>query len=129
MHWRGVPFELPIVGVLGLLGISSVLAMVFITHPIGRVAGPAWLILGLIGYTVYRKRQHRPVLHTVFHDWPEKQLAVYEESGETALAEEYREALKRRARKSQAVILPGARETAGDAALQPAPEKSLSGRH
>jgi APA family basic amino acid/polyamine antiporter len=103
VHWHGEPFELPIVGVLGLLGISSVLAMVFITHPIGRVAGPAWLILGLIGYTIYRRRQHRPVLRTIHHDWPEKQLEVYEESGELALADEYRAALKRRARRAHAV--------------------------
>jgi APA family basic amino acid/polyamine antiporter len=103
VSWRGAPFELPIVGVLGLVGIFSVLVMVFITHPIGRIAGPTWLILGLIGYTIYRKRQHRPVLRTIHHDWPEKQLEVYEESGETALAEEYREALKRKARKLSAV--------------------------
>ncbi len=129
VHWRDVPFELPIVGVLGLMGISSVLLMVFLTHPIGRVAGPTWLILGLIGYMIYRKRQTRPVLHSIRHDWPEKQLAVYEESGETALAEEYREALKRRARKSQAVIPPEILQTPGEAKPQPTPDTTLSGRH
>jgi APA family basic amino acid/polyamine antiporter len=118
VHWHGEPFDLPIVGVLGLLGIASVLVMVFITHPIGRVAGPTWLILGLVGYAIYRKRMHRPVLHTIYHDWPEKQLEVYEESGEQALAEEYREALRRRARKltsvSPANLWPGGSAPADD---------------
>lgn len=99
VSWHGERFQIPIVGVLGLIGISSVLLMVFLTHPIGRVAGPVWVVLGLIGYSIYRRKQRRPVLGSVEHDWPGKQLHVYEESGEVALAEEYREALKREARR------------------------------
>ena len=92
---NGTVYELPIVGVLGLLGISSVLVMVLITHPIGRLAGPVWIVLGLVGFYLYRRRTRRPFYGSVDHHWPKEQLAVYEESGETELADEYRAALRR----------------------------------
>jgi len=96
---KGESFEIPIVGVLGLLGISSVLGMVILTHPIGRVAGPVWIVLGIVGYMIYRRRRRLPVTGSLQRDWPAVQLEVYEESGEAQLAEEYREALRREARK------------------------------
>jgi basic amino acid/polyamine antiporter, APA family len=72
--------------------------MVILTHPIGRVAGPVWIALGLVGYYVYRRKRHLPVYGTTPRDWSSEQLKVYEESGELALAEEYRTALRRHAR-------------------------------
>ncbi len=101
VRFKGESFEIPIVGVLGLLGISSVLAMVVLTHPIGRVAGPIWVGLGVLGYALYRRRRRLPTWRSTPRDWPSVQLAVYEESGETQLAEEYREALRRDARRHQ----------------------------
>lgn len=92
-------YEVPIVGVLGLLGIASVLVMVIVTHPIGRIAGPVWIILGLIGFYFYRKSRGLPFYGSVHRNWAAEQLQVYTESGETDLADEYREALQRRARK------------------------------
>lgn len=103
---RGTVAEVPIVGVLGLIGISSVLVMVVLTHPIGRVAGPIWIGLGILGYFWYRRHRGLPLLGTRDRDWPARQLAVYRESGETELEEEYREALRHRARRESA---PGAR--------------------
>jgi basic amino acid/polyamine antiporter, APA family len=99
VRWKGQVFEEPIVGVLGLLGISSVLVMVILTHPIGRVAGPVWIVLGIIGYYFYRRSQGSPFPGSQRRDWSTEQLAVYEESGETELADEYREALRQEARK------------------------------
>jgi APA family basic amino acid/polyamine antiporter len=93
---QGRAYQVSIVGVLGLLGISSVLVMVFITHPIGRVAGPLWVLLGLVGYYFYRRSRGLPFLGSLQRDWPTRQLTVYEESGEADLAEEYRETLRRR---------------------------------
>ncbi|HZS94230.1 MAG TPA: APC family permease [Chloroflexota bacterium] len=91
---NGRSYQVPIVGVLGLIGISSVLLMVILTHPIGRVAGPVWIVLGFVGYVIYRKRRKLPALGSVRRDWPAAQLHVYEESGELTLAEEYRDALR-----------------------------------
>ena len=95
---NGEAYQIPMVGVIGLFGISSVLLMVILTHPIGRVAGPVWIALGLLGYYIYRRKRGLPLYGTVPRDWPAEQLAVYEESGEHALAEEYRAALRRHAR-------------------------------
>ncbi len=94
VHFHGTPFELPIVGVLGLIGIGGVLVMVILTHPIGRVAGPIWIALGLLGYFFYRRQRKLAFYGSVKRDWPAEQLAVYEESGESELASEYRDALK-----------------------------------
>lgn len=95
---HGEVYEVPIVGVIGMFGIASVLVMVILTHPIGRIAGPVWIALGLVGYYVYRRKRNLPVYGTVRRDWAAEQLAVYVESGEDALAEEYQTALRRHAR-------------------------------
>jgi APA family basic amino acid/polyamine antiporter len=99
VRYQGEAFEIPIVGVLGLLGISSVLIMVFITHPIGRVAGPVWVIVGLVGYYFYRRNRGLPFYGSLPRDWAAEQLEVYEESGERELADEYRTALRRHHRR------------------------------
>ncbi|GAC1514463.1 MAG: amino acid permease [Chloroflexota bacterium] len=101
LHRRGEAYEVPIVGVIGFFGIGSVLIMTIITHPIGRVAGPVWILLGLVGFFFYRRRRNLPFYGSVPRDWPAEQLAVYEESGETALAQEYREALRQKSRKTR----------------------------
>jgi basic amino acid/polyamine antiporter, APA family len=100
---KGEVYEVPLVGVLGLLGIVSVLIMVILTHPVGRIAGPVWIVFGLIGYLTYRRRRGLPFLGSVRRNWAAQQLAVYEEAGETELVDEYKAALKRRARAALAV--------------------------
>lgn len=99
VHRNGEQYEIPIVGVIGLLFLCAVLGMVVLTNPIGRVAGPIWVLAGLVFFYGYRRYRKLPVFGSVPRDWSTQQLAVYEESGEHALAEEYREALKRRARR------------------------------
>jgi APA family basic amino acid/polyamine antiporter len=89
------------VGVLGLIGIGTVLISAVLTHPIGRVAGPLWVGLGLVLYYFYRRSQGRPFFGSIPRDWSSQQLQVYVESGETELADEYREALERRRRKTE----------------------------
>jgi len=91
-------YEIPLVGVIGLLFLVAVLVMVVLTNPIGRVGGPVWLVLGVIFYYFYRRHRGLPFARSVARDWSQEQIAVYEESGETGLADEYREALRRRAR-------------------------------
>ncbi|MBV9279285.1 MAG: APC family permease [Chloroflexi bacterium] len=91
-------YEVPLVGVLGLLFLLAVLVMVVLTNPIGRVGGPIWLVLGWVFYYVYRRHRRLPILASVKRDWTKDQLEVYEESGETGLAEEFRDALRWRER-------------------------------
>jgi len=94
----GSPVALPIVGVLGFLGISLILVMVVFTHDIGRIAGPGWILFGLGLYWVYRKRAGLPLFGNRRHDWDREQLEVYREAGETEMLEEYEENLQRRDR-------------------------------
>jgi len=95
---NGQPIYLPIVGVLGFLGISSIVFMVILTHTIGRIAGPAWILSGLALYWIYRKRVGLPLLGSVRHDWEKEQMAVYRDAGEAEMEEEFEENLERRNR-------------------------------
>jgi basic amino acid/polyamine antiporter, APA family len=94
----GSEVELPIVGILGFLGIGSILFMVVLTHTIGRIAGPAWILLGLGLYVLHRRWAGLPVLGSTSRDWRREQIEVYCEAGEPELAEELVENLQRRDR-------------------------------
>ncbi|HVC32861.1 MAG TPA: APC family permease [Chloroflexota bacterium] len=94
----GQPVYLPIVGVIGFLGISSILFMVVLTHTIGRIAGPSWIVLGLVLYWAYRQRAGLPLFGTVTHDWDREQTDVYRDAGEIGILEEFEENLERRNR-------------------------------
>ncbi len=89
VHRAGRPVQISIVNLLGILGIGSILIMVVLTHPIGRIAGPVWILVGLALYAVYRRRRRLPFPGSVKRDWASAQLAVYRESGEDELADEY----------------------------------------
>ena len=49
VRFRGERADFPIVGVIGFAGIFSILIFTMLTHPIGRIAGPSWLIAGVVG--------------------------------------------------------------------------------
>jgi len=89
---------LPIVGVLGFLGISSIFLLVVLTHTIGRIAGPAWIVMGLLIYFWYRRYRKLPLRKRVKRDWEMEQLLVYKDAGEYDLADELRENLARKRR-------------------------------
>lgn len=89
---------LPFVGVLGFLGISSILLLVVLTHSIGRIAGPAWIIGGLLIYSWYRRHKKLPIRKSLKRNWEKEQLLVYEDAGEYDMADEYRENLERKRR-------------------------------
>jgi basic amino acid/polyamine antiporter, APA family len=89
---------LPIVGILGFIGISSILVLVVLTHAIGRIAGPAWIILGLLIYFWHRRRNKLPVRKSLERNWEKEQLHVYEDAGEYDMADELRENLARKRR-------------------------------
>src|SRR6266566_2266786 len=68
---------LPIVGILGFLGISSILILVVLTHAIGRIAGPSWIILGLLIYFWYRHRKKLPLSKTLKRNWEKEQWDAF----------------------------------------------------
>jgi APA family basic amino acid/polyamine antiporter len=92
--YRGNRAEFPLLAVVGFIGIMSILAFTMITHEIGRVAGPSWLIIGLIGYLVYRKHKGLPVFGSRPQDWHKAQIAILQDAGELELMDEYIAAVK-----------------------------------
>lgn len=96
---NGRPVQISAVNLLGIVGIVGILTMVIATHPIGRIAGPVWIALGLVLYVAFRRRERLPFPGSVGRDWSTAQLAVYRESGEHELADEYEENLRRTQRR------------------------------
>lgn len=86
---RGELAEFPVIAVFGFLGIVAILVFTMITHPIGRVFGPTWIVVGLCIYFIYRKRKGLPVFHSQPHNWREEQAAILRRAGELELMDEY----------------------------------------
>jgi len=87
--YKGNRVEFPVVAVIGFFGIVSILTFTMITHLIGRIAGPSWIILGLIGYLIYRKSRGLPVFRSQKHDWRKAQINILQDAGELELMDEY----------------------------------------
>jgi len=102
--FRGERVYFPIVGVIGFLGIFSILIDTLITHEIGRVAGPAWIILGFLGYLFYRKRKGLPIFRSQKQDWYAQQVHILRDAGELEGMDELIEKLRARGR---SVAVPG----------------------
>jgi len=88
MVFRGERVKFPVVAVIGFIGIFSILIFTMITHEIGRVAGPAWLFFGIIGYLMYRRRKGLPVWGSRTHDWTTQQISILRDAGELELMDE-----------------------------------------
>ena len=104
LRFRGEQADFPIVGLIGFAGIFSILIFTMLTHPIGRVAGPLWLIGGVIAYLVYRKRKGLPVLRSRPVDWETQQIRILKDAGELELMDELAEKLRAR---GKVVVIPG----------------------
>jgi APA family basic amino acid/polyamine antiporter len=102
LPWKradGSTVSIPILAFLGTLGVSTIFVEVIITHRIGRIAGPAWVILCLVYYLIFRARNKLPVLGSVKHDWEKQQIATLTSAEEFDLLEQYKNALAERDRK------------------------------
>jgi APA family basic amino acid/polyamine antiporter len=99
LRWKrhGRIVDVPILGFIGMLGVMTILFEVILTHEIGRVAGPAWVLACLAYYVWYRRRQKLP-LGTIKRDWEKEQVQVLTSAEEYELLEEYKEALASRDR-------------------------------
>jgi APA family basic amino acid/polyamine antiporter len=96
VRFRGEAAEFPIVGVVGFAGIFSILIFTMLTHPIGRVAGPLWLIGGLVVYLFYRRRKGLPMFGSRPVDWWQQQITILKDAGELELMDELVEKLRAR---------------------------------
>ena len=75
--------------VIGFIGIVSILVFTLFTHPIGRIAGPTWLIVGIIAYFIYRRHRGLPLFGSQKHDWRKAQVEILRNAGELELMDEY----------------------------------------
>jgi APA family basic amino acid/polyamine antiporter len=88
LRFRGERVEFPLIGVVGFAGIFSILIFTMLSHPIGRVAGPLWLIFGIVVYLIYRWRKRLPLVGSRPIDWEKEQIKILKDAGELELMDE-----------------------------------------
>lgn len=96
MRYKGETVFFPLVAVIGFIGIFAILVFVLLTHHIGRIAGPSWLIFGIIIYVIYRLRKKLPVLGSQPRQWAHDQVQILRKAGELDLMDELVTKLKAR---------------------------------
>ncbi|MCO5315012.1 MAG: APC family permease [Solirubrobacterales bacterium] len=57
--------ELPMTAVLGGIGTAAAWVIVMVLNPITLTVGSSWLVIGVVGYLLYRRHQKLPVTRTV----------------------------------------------------------------
>jgi APA family basic amino acid/polyamine antiporter len=57
--------ELPISAIIGLIVTATIWIIILITQPYSRWIGIIWMVVGLVIYYLYRKKEHLPMTHTV----------------------------------------------------------------
>ena len=87
--FRGERVEFPVIAVVGFIGIFSILLFTIRTHPLGRIFGPSWLLLGIVLYLVYRRHRGLPLLGSQRRDWRKAQAEILRRAGELELMDEY----------------------------------------
>jgi hypothetical protein len=87
--FRGEKVEFPVIAVIGFVGIFSILLFTLRTHPLGRIFGPTWLLLGFLFYLWYRNHRRLPVLRSQRRDWRNAQTDILRRAGELELMDEY----------------------------------------
>jgi APA family basic amino acid/polyamine antiporter len=92
----GTVIEVPVLGFIGFLGVFTIWLTVIMTHDIGRIFGPLWVLVCLVYYIFYRRRNGLPAFGNMKHDWEKEQIEVLLGAEEYELAEQYRQALIRR---------------------------------
>lgn len=90
---RGTKVSLPLLGIVGMLGVAAILFEVVLTHSIGRIAGPVWIMACFAYYAWYRRKHKLPVFRSVKHDWEKEQINVLTSAEEFDLLEQYKLAL------------------------------------
>ncbi len=99
IRWRrkdGSVIEVPVIGFIGFAGVFATWLTVVVTHDIGRIFGPLWVLVCVVYYVVYRRRNRLPVWSSVPRDWEKEQVEVLTSAEEYELVEQYKQALIQR---------------------------------
>ena len=103
VNYEGRKVDFPVMGVIGMLGVATILFEVVLTHTIGRIAGPSWIILCLLYYFWYRKKAGFSLFGSIKHDWESEQMKILTSAEEYDLLEEYKMALAERDKKRKEI--------------------------
>jgi basic amino acid/polyamine antiporter, APA family len=95
--------DLSLLSVIGLFGIFAILIFTLITHPIGRIAGPTWVILGIIFYALYRRRKGLPIFGSKKRDWVRVHEQTLTTAGEVEMLDEFDAAVKAERKSKEAL--------------------------
>jgi APA family basic amino acid/polyamine antiporter len=96
LNYRGKKVEFPILGIIGMLGVATILFEVVLTHTIGRIAGPAWVLACFVYYALYRRKEKIPVFKSIKRNWEKEQIEILTSAEEYDLLEQYKNALAER---------------------------------
>ncbi len=62
IKWRGRKIIIPPISVFGAFMCAAIWSLIILYHPEGRLLGALWILIGLLGYTVYRIKRKLPIL-------------------------------------------------------------------
>jgi len=97
----GIAF--PILAIVGLIATGGMLGIVLWTHPLGRIAGPGWVVCWIMIYLLYRKRSGLPLLGNVKRDWENDHIAILTAAEEFEYLEQYKMAIANRSKQHHEV--------------------------
>ena len=92
----GHAIDVPVLGFLGALSVLFVFVEVVLTHKIGRIAGPSWVVLCFLYYAYFRKTNGYPVFGSLPRNWEADQRAILKSAEEFEMLEQYETALAAR---------------------------------
>ena len=79
-----------VAAITGLLGIGSILVFTLLTHPVGRIAGPSWVVFGILVFVLYRRLNKQKVFASLRRDWVAHHEQILSRAGELEMLDEYR---------------------------------------
>ncbi|MHA1754513.1 MAG: APC family permease [Candidatus Odinarchaeia archaeon] len=59
---KGKKIEIPLISLFGSIMCAAIWSLVILYHPEGRLLGVVWIVLGVIGFTIYRLKNKMPLL-------------------------------------------------------------------
>jgi APA family basic amino acid/polyamine antiporter len=101
VRFRGRLVWVPILGLLGLLGVFVFLLTVIATHDYARVVGPIWIVAAVLIYIAYRRRKGYPLFKSLPRDWETATKQVLKAAEEFKSLEDYEAALAERDAREQ----------------------------
>jgi hypothetical protein len=78
-----------LLALLGFAGMAAIFVFTLLTHPVGRIVGPAWLIAGMGLYVWYRRKRGAPLFGSLRRDWDGILTETLRATGDKEVVEEF----------------------------------------